>query len=228
MTYNVHGLRSGIRTVGRAIRAQEPDVVVLQESGGRLPLLRMGAVLGMQVAGDPVSFPRRRVKNAVLVRLPWRLRAHRFHRFAGGARLYPRGVLIAEISDGSRWFTVASVHLGLRPAERMRHAVRLEERVLAAAQEGSAVIGGDLNEFEDGRAVGLLAERFDDAWPRAQAAGNAEGSGATFPSWSPSARIDYVFASRDLAVRAARVPSDPTTARASDHLPVVVEIDRTA
>jgi len=215
MTWNVHGLRSGLPAIARAIRSLQPDVALLQESGPRLSLLRMGATLGMQVANDPFSFPRRRVKNALLVRFPWRLGRHRLHWFARSAHFYPRGVLVAEISDGTRQLVAASVHLGLRPGERLRHGAELERVVLRAAGDRPAVIGGDFNEFPDGRAIGALAPRFADVFA---------GAAPTFPSKAPTARIDYVFLSRDLEVHSARVPLDEEIARASDHLPVVVEI----
>ncbi len=215
MTWNVHGLRSGVPAVARAIRSLQPDLVLLQESGPRMSLLRMGATLGMQVANDPFTFPRRRVKNAVLVRFPWRLGRHRLHRFARSARFYPRGVLVAEVSDGAGQLVAASVHLGLRPGERLRHGAELERVVVRAAGDGSAVIGGDFNEFPQGRAIGALARSFADAFA---------GAAPTFPSKAPTARIDYVFLTRDLEISSARVPLDEGIARSSDHLPVVVEI----
>jgi endonuclease/exonuclease/phosphatase family metal-dependent hydrolase len=222
VTWNVHGLRSGIPAVARAMRSLEPDVALVQESGPRMSLLRMGATLGMQVANDPFSFPRRRVKNAVLVRYPWRLGPSRLHRFARSARFYPRGVLVAEISDGRRRLLAASVHLGLRPAERRRHSAELERIVLDAAGGGSAVIAGDFNEFATGRAIGALSGRFADA--ALDVAGVAGVAAPTFPSKEPVARIDYVFLTRDLEILSVRVPFEEDIARASDHLPVVVEI----
>jgi endonuclease/exonuclease/phosphatase family metal-dependent hydrolase len=215
VTWNVHGLSSGVPAVARAIGSLEPDVALLQESGPRMALLRMGAMLGMQVANDPFSFPRRRVKNAVLVRFPWRLSRHRLHRFPRSARFYPRGVLLAEISDGERRLVVASVHLGLRPGERLRHGAELEPVVLRAAGEDPAVIGGDFNELPEGRAIGALSRRFTDVFA---------GAAPTFPAKAPTTRIDYLFVTRDLVVRTARVPLEEEIARASDHLPVVVEI----
>jgi endonuclease/exonuclease/phosphatase family metal-dependent hydrolase len=195
----------------------EADVVFLQESGPRIALLRMAAALGMQVANDPFSFPRRRVKNAVLVRFPWRLAASRLHRFPRSARFYPRGVLVAELAESSAApaLIAASVHLGLRPGERLRHGAELQRVVSEAAAGRPAVIGGDFNEFPEGRAIRALSRRFTDA-----AAASAE---PTFPARQPTARIDYVFLTRDLELLAARVPLDDEVVRGSDHLPVIVE-----
>jgi hypothetical protein len=67
------------------------------------------------------------------------------------------------------------------------------------------VIGGDFNEFPEGRAIGALARRFADVFA---------GAAPTFPSKAPAARIDYVFLSRDVEVRSARVPLDEEISRA--------------
>jgi endonuclease/exonuclease/phosphatase family metal-dependent hydrolase len=220
MTWNVHGLRAGIPAVGRVIRSVEPDVVLLQESGPRIALLRLGAALGMQVADDPIAFPRRRVKNAVLARFPWVLGERWFHRFAESARFYPRGAMIAVVSDGVRGLVACSVHLGLRPAERIRHERELRRRLGEAARGRPAVIGGDFNELPDGRAIASLSRLYADAW-----ATSGVGRGETFPSKAPAARIDYVFLGPDLATRETRVPFDAGVVRGSDHLPVVTEIE---
>jgi endonuclease/exonuclease/phosphatase family metal-dependent hydrolase len=226
MTYNARGLRAGVRTVARAVRAAEPEILLLQESGGRLALGRLARSIGMQLANDPFSFPRRRVKNAVLCRSPWELGTQGFRRFSSSARFYPRGVITAEVRSGPVALRCASVHLGLRPAERIRHARELDE-LLRSDRRGVAedvVVGGDFNELPDGRAIAFLAGRLADAWAAAGAGGGAEGPGVTFPAQDPTARIDYVFVSGELEIRAARVPADAGTASASDHLPVVVDL----
>jgi endonuclease/exonuclease/phosphatase family metal-dependent hydrolase len=227
MTYNVRGLRAGVGAVAQAVRAAEPDVVLLQESGGRLALRRLAGSIGMELAADPFSFPRRRVKNAVLCRSPWQLDAREFRRFSSSVRFYPRGVVIAEVRAGPLVLRCASVHLGLRPAERLRHARELDEllRSNSGARVQDVVIGGDFNELPAGRAIASLAKRFADAWASAETAGRAEGSGATFPARGPTARIDYAFVSGEVDIRAARVPVDERTASASDHLPLVVDLE---
>jgi endonuclease/exonuclease/phosphatase family metal-dependent hydrolase len=224
MTYNARGLRAGVRAVALAVEAAEPDVLLLQESGGRLALRRLARSIGMELAADPFSFPRRRVKNALLCRSPWRLGGREFRRFSSSARFYPRGVVIAEARTGPLALRCASVHLGLRPGERLRHVRELDEllRSHLRAPSQPVVIGGDFNELPTGRAIGSLGQRFADAWASVE---SAEGSGATFPAPNPAARIDYVFVSGEVDIRAARVPGDDRTASASDHLPVLVDLE---
>src|SRR4029450_12663771 len=139
-------------------------------------------------AADPWSPLRRRVKDAVLVRPPWRIARRRQHRFEGGPWLYPRGALVATLEKGDGGFWAISIHLGLHPRERLAHA-----RALAGLVEGveaPIVAGGDLNERPDGRAVGVLSERFRDAWLL-----GGDSGGETFPADEPTARIDYLFVS---------------------------------
>jgi endonuclease/exonuclease/phosphatase family metal-dependent hydrolase len=142
-------------------------------------------------------------------------------RFMDSQRFYPRGALIAEIeSDGSntRAFAAIAVHLGLLPAERKRHAAELV--ALIASLEGPVVTGGDLNDVPTGKAPALVSRALWDVWLRV-----GESTGETFPSGGPEARIDYLFVSDDIRPVKALVPVGETFHEASDHLPIVAEID---
>ena len=214
-TYNVRGFRDGVERVVDAVHRIGPDVLLLQETGSRRTLRRFAATLGMGLAADPWSPLRRRVKDAVLVRPPWRPTVARQHRFAGSAFLYPRGVLATRLERPEALLWALSLHLGLRPAERTAHAEEL--LAVAAWLEGAPVVlGGDLNATPDQRAPRRIAERYPDAWVEA-----GEGDGPTFPADAPSARIDYLFAGPGLVVTAAWVAEEPS---ASDHRPVVADL----
>jgi endonuclease/exonuclease/phosphatase family metal-dependent hydrolase len=86
--------------------------------------------------------------------------------------------------------------------------------------EPPIVIGGDLNEFPDGPAARILAGLGWDAWTRI-----GFSTGETYPASDPSARIDYLFTSREVRVERAMVPKSAMIRTASDHLPVVVDLD---
>ena len=96
VVYNVRGFRDGSERLVRLVGHFRPDVLLLNETGGRWRVRRFAKALGMDLAADPWSPLRRRVKDAVLVRPPWRIAAHRQHRFEGGPWLYPRGALVAR------------------------------------------------------------------------------------------------------------------------------------
>jgi len=82
------------------------------------------------------------------------------------------------------------------------------------------VLAGDLNEPPDGPAFALLAGR------RVDAAG-ADAT-PTFPATFPGparARIDVLLVDPEIKIAGYRVVSSAAAARASDHLPVLADLD---
>ena len=222
VTYNVRGLRAGVDVIARVVRALDPDVLLLQETGSRRALRTFARETGMVAAADPWSPLRRRVKDAVLARDPWSLDTHRLHRFAGSSGWYPRGVLIARLGAegiGSIW--AASVHLGLDGAERGRHARELVELIDELEPTAAVVVGGDLNATPEHRAVATIGARLTDALGDS---GIGPHDAPTFPASAPTARIDHVFVSEELRVVAASVGAEGASG-ASDHLPVIVDVE---
>lgn len=216
LVYNVRGFRAGVAAVAAAVHGAAPDVALVCEGRSRGRLRRFARAMEMQVVA-PRWFPlSRSPRNAVLVRPPWRVLEWRLHRFGLSKRFYPRGALVAHLGRAGHRVWALSVHLGLAPAERRRHAEELLH--LVHSLDGPLFVGGDLNEGPDGSAVGWVAERLWDAWPAA-----GEGDGATFPSADPEHRIDYLFGSEHLTAERAGV-GGPATAGASDHRPLVVEL----
>lgn len=211
-TWNVRGLRGGVSAVTSVVRAQELDILLVQESGPRRRLRDLGATLGMTVCADPRAFARRRVKNAVLLRRGTASSVrHELRRFADASLLYPRGALVADVDER---FSAISIHLGLDGPERANHI-----RELLRSVEGSTgrfVFGGDLNVAPEDPGPSALAARATDCW-----AAVGEGDGFTFPSDAPSARIDYLFAGP--AVQPLRAWTAGGTV--SDHLMVVVDLE---
>jgi endonuclease/exonuclease/phosphatase family metal-dependent hydrolase len=214
-TYNVRGFREGRDRVVRAVRAIDPDVLLLQETGSRRKLRRFAAATGMSVAGDPWSPLRRRVKNAVLVRRGSSIASARLVRFAGSRRWYPRGAIVVRVGGAIELWAL-SVHLGLDGRERARQAEALIATI-APLEDAPVIVGGDLNATPDMRAPVRVAAALRDAWVEA-----GEGVGATFPATAPSARIDYLFVSEELEVRSVGLGSAEEPA--SDHVPVIAEV----
>jgi endonuclease/exonuclease/phosphatase family metal-dependent hydrolase len=210
-TWNVHGMRGGVKDIAGVIHTDEVDIVMLQESGPRRRLRTLGETLDMVVCADPWAFPCRRIQNAVLVRRGLAATvSHRLHRFSGNSLLSPRGVMLADVDHR---FSMLSVHLGLSRREREGHVGQL--RRLLEGSSGGHVIGADLNALPDDPALSSLSGLALDLWEVV-----GEGAGATFPSHAPTARIDYLFAGR--AFRPLRAWTAGGTA--SDHLMVVAEL----
>jgi endonuclease/exonuclease/phosphatase family metal-dependent hydrolase len=215
IVYNVKAFRLGLDRVTDVLRTLGPDLLLLQESGPRRSLRALGSALEMQVAADPLSPFRRRVKNAVLARPPWRIITHRLHRLEGSERFYPRGVLVAQAGRAGRRVWAASAHLGLVPVERGRHARDLTGLLEELA--GPIMLGMDLNETPERPSATWFARRYADAWAVA-----GKGEGPTFPSLDASARIDYLFVSGGVTVDGIHVAE--LAGAASDHLPIVADL----
>lgn len=216
VTYNVRGFRDGREHVATVVRGLVPDVLLLQETGSRRDLRRFANDVDMRAARDPWSPFRRRVKNAVLLRDPWRFASIELVRFPKARRWYPRGALVARAAAGADTIRAVSTHFGLGGAERVAQAGSLLES--AAASDGAAaIVGGDLNATSDTRAVRLIAEALRDAWLDA-----GRGEGPTFPASAPTARIDYLFVGDGVRITHARVATEASNA--SDHLPVTVDL----
>lgn len=213
LTWNVHGFRGG---VGAAVELSErlrPDVLLLQETGARGKLAAFVSALDLRVSADPAVPFRRRVRNAVGARKPWAIEATHHVRFQGASWWHPRGAAVADLGLGPARLRVISTHLGLRPEERGRHAGDLLVEV--DRYNGPSVVGADLNAHPHQQAATALAERMHDAWEP------SIGPGHTYPAGAPAARIDYVFVTGQIAVRDA----DVVPTEASDHLPVVAELE---
>lgn len=211
--YNVQMLRAGPARVAATVAEADPDLVLLNETGYvGWNLRRLARRLGMRVASGLHGF--RRIPNAVLVRPPWRIVASRTLRFPRFRRTVRRGAVVADLARAGVSLTAVSVHLGLAPDERRRHAELLTDEIAGLAP---VVIGGDLNEDPVGPAASWIRDRYWDAL------GEREGRDTfTFPSRAPRARIDYVFVSDGVVVEHAWVHA--AAKDASDHLPVVAEL----
>lgn len=218
LVHNVRGFENGVAPVAAVVEAEEPDVALVQECGRPTRLRAFARAVGMTRVSAPHEPWRRGLHLAALVRPPWTVLDHRAVRFAGSAPLSPRGVLVTRVGAGDAAIWALSSHLGLRAGERRRHADHLAG--LAARLDGPIVLGVDLNERPAGRAARRLAGELRDVWPAA-----GRGPGRTFPADAPAARIDACFVSAEWIPVAAWVPGGPGVVGASDHRPLVVDLE---
>lgn len=135
----------------------------------------------------------------------------------------PRGAIWATVAVEGRTVQVVSTHFGLYRAERRRQSIELVGPQWLASPEfqGPAIVCGDLNALPHGATYRRLAARLRDA-QRAAPDGHPQ---PTYPSFRPLVRLDHVFVSAEVKVAAVRVPRDAHARRASDHLPLVVDVD---
>ncbi len=216
LVWNVHGFRSGLGAVADVIANEQPDVILLQESRSRRSARRLAKRLGMGWVSSHRMF--NRVRNAVLYSSDWRLVSVKIQDFPKLGRTIRRGFIAAELRRLGAPLTAVATHLGLAPRERVHHARLLTDYL--AGVNGPLVVGVDVNEGPDGTAARWISERLFDAFATA-----GDGDGLTFPAKAPTARIDYIFARDVTQVTASWVSRARNVRTASDHLPVVAELE---
>lgn len=214
--YNVQSFRAGVQRAVEALGHEKPDIVMVQECGPRRTLGRFAQLLEMDTVSSHRLFTR--VRNAILFRRPWRLSRVDIHDLAREGRTLHRGFIVAHLRARGVPLTAVSAHLGLAPRERERHARELTDHV--AGLDGALIVGVDLNEGPDGPAARWIGERLFDAGARV-----GVGVRETFPAPGPTARIDYVFVNQAASVTRCWVASAQAAIEASDHRPVLAEVD---
>jgi endonuclease/exonuclease/phosphatase family metal-dependent hydrolase len=216
LTYNVHGRRDDTVALGAAVRALEPDVVVVQEAPRRLGWRRACASLadsfGMVVAAGGLPA----LGNLIVVSLRVRVHDTWCLRYPLTPGRHLRGAAFARCSVGGAGVTVAGSHLATDPAERPQQAKHWKAALDAVA--GPLVAAADLNEGPGGAAWRTVAAGLLDT------AGAADAHRPTFPARAPRTRLDAIFVSHGVEVRRHTVVDTDETRRASDHLPVLAEL----
>lgn len=218
MSWNVRSLRDDKQAVAETIRALNPDVLFVQEAPrflrARSKLAALAREAGLVIACGGKSA----AGVALLVDLRVDVDDVREILLPKSPGLHQRGLAMATVSLGARRFVAGSIHLGLQPQERLRHASAVA-KALNKAGLAETVVSGDLNETASGSAWQLLAKDRDDT-------GKAAGA-KTFPSRAPRRRIDTILvptAWQVTSVSPTEIVSESTLIRATDHRPVVVDV----
>jgi endonuclease/exonuclease/phosphatase family metal-dependent hydrolase len=218
-TYNVQSLRAGVDRAVEVLAPDRPDIVLIQESGPRRILKRFARAMEMEFVSSHRLFTR--VQNAVLFRAPWRVTTVEVHDLPPQGRTHPRGFVVAKLRAHGTPLTAVAAHLGLVPIERFHHARLVADHV--AGVDGPLIVGVDVNEGPEGPTTRWLSERLFDAG--VQPGGDAR---PTLPAWDPTVRIDYLFVNEAAPVVRSWVPTSPAASVASDHRPVLAEVNLSA
>lgn len=236
VTYNTHSClgndgRISPRRIARVLAAQAPDVVALQEldlghrrSRAEDQSAIIAAELGFHAVFCPtVTHGEEHYGHALLSRWP----IHVVHRALlpsdkSGWWKEPRTALWARVFVDGRWVNVITTHLGLGRTERLMQMQELlgPKWIGAIPREEPVIFCGDFNLSPGSQPYELAAAYLRDA----QELCNDHRPLRTFTSARPFTRIDHVFLSGPVQVDRVRVPRDHLTRLASDHLPLVIDL----
>ena len=242
MTYNVHRCVGtdralDVERVAEVIAAEMPDVVALQE----LDVMRrrtrtvdqahrLAELLKMKFHFHPaMAVEEELYGDAILTALPERrIRAEGLPLYRRVPGLEPRGALWVEVMVGDTPVQIINTHLGLIPQEQKRQAAALLGDTWMGDRQWTApgVLLGDFNASPYSATYRLLRAAMRDA--QTPVAGWTRAPTSTFPSSFPFMRIDHVFLTKGLKTLSVRSPYDARARTASDHLPLVVDLEVTA
>ena len=235
MSWNVHSLRGtdGRRDpdrIARVIEDLRPDIAGLQEVGGELAADGprdvaevLAGLTGMQSAFGPTRhFGGHPYGNGILSRHP--IDATRTYDLSVPGR-EPRGCLRADVAVGDVRVHFFSAHLGLQGRERRKQVAQLlsADILRDTALAHPLVLVGDFNSLSNRSAV--------PRWLRRQltdCAHEARHEAPTFPSAFPLIRLDRAFVDSAFRVVGCEVVRSALARRASDHLPLVVDLELSA
>jgi endonuclease/exonuclease/phosphatase family metal-dependent hydrolase len=226
-TYNVHACvgtdgRHDPARVSAVIAELDADIVALQEFTypldvaleTRTPVVlttldRYACALGPARQTDTHCFG-----NALLTRLPI-VEVHRLD--LSLAPWEQRGALAATLDLAGVEVHVLASHFGLRLRER-RVQVRRVLDYLDSVRHTLVVVLGDFNDWLPGRSVVHVLDRRLGRQPRPR----------SFPSSFPLAALDRIWVHPAQSLRRIAAHRSRLARVASDHLPVVAEIEWTA
>ncbi|WP_346836470.1 endonuclease/exonuclease/phosphatase family protein [Microbulbifer sp. SAOS-129_SWC] len=244
MTYNVHSCRGvdgklSPQRIARVIARYNPDVVALQEldvmrerSGGLDQAQRLARLLAMDFHFQPaLHLEEERYGDAILSRVPMRMvkkdilpgppstKPGLFNPAADE----PRGAVWVEVTHGDHKVQIFNTHLGLGKAERLLQVDALlgPEWLSHPSCNGPKVLLGDFNALPNAAEIKRLLGPLRDA--QVQAPDHTPRG--TFFSRMPKVRIDHIFVSPGLKVQRIIVPNTELSRQASDHLPLIADIE---
>ncbi len=238
MTYNVHGCygtdgRISPRRIARIIEAEtpDPDIVALQEidHGRRRSRAEDQAGLIAQLTGmnyefcPTVTVDGEHYGHALFS--PWPMEVVKRARLPaapGRGKSEPRAALWVRIAVAGRMINVVTTHLGLGWNEGLVQVRALlgEDWLGGIPADEPVVLCGDFNLSPGGAAYRHLTSRLRDA----QLALRGHTPLRTFSSIRPILRIDHVMLSPHFEVKGVSVPRNHLTRVASDHFPLVVDL----
>ena len=241
LTYNIqHGGRGRLDALAAVIAGCTPDLVLLQEATDASTVERLAAATGMADWRTSGTYSLGFLSRRPVAHVEWvrpRISRHAF---------------IEVVPDGGT-LRVFGVHLSAVHAAWTEHRRVLELRALlrgvARHQHGFHVLAGDFNTLAPGDELDVaqlplrirpliwlsggrvnwrtIQTVLDAGYVDAFRVKHPDDPGLTLPTPIPHVRLDYVFVPGAHAGRLidCRVARDPAAAAASDHFPVIADLD---
>ncbi|HEV7192198.1 MAG TPA: endonuclease/exonuclease/phosphatase family protein [Jatrophihabitantaceae bacterium] len=220
MTYNIRSMRDDRAALARVISAAAPDVVCVQEAPRFLRWRSTCAALARMSGLVVVGGGRPAAANLVLSTLSVDVVSVSHVLFTKDRGLHQRGTAVAVFRFRGITFAVAGTHLDTRPEPRLRHIAELDAAIAAHVPAGvPVVVAADVNDQPGSPAWSALTRGRTDAFTA------TDGPIFTSTARRPHQTIDGIFADSRVTVRQVSVISNDDTAAASDHLPVLAEIE---
>lgn len=228
MTYNIRsgrGLdgRLNLDRIAAVIAAESPDLIALQEVDSKRRRTRhqdqahwLAEQLGYHCAfGAARRWKQGEYGNAILSRFPYtefrRIALPKPTRLPVESRCLLQCRFVVEGRELEFWNT----HLGLLATERRLQMQTLMQKLLES-QGASLILCGDFNARIRSREVTGLALHLHRA-----------SSPRTFPAFLPVVHLDHVFVTPYWRVVSSHVGRGALAKKASDHLPLVVDLEPT-
>jgi endonuclease/exonuclease/phosphatase family metal-dependent hydrolase len=221
LSYNVRSMRDDRDALARVIRCAEPDVVCVQEAPRFLRWRSTCAALARSSGLVVVGGGRPAGANLIMSTLGVDVVKTVDVLFSKDPGLHQRGVALALLRFHGTEFSVAGTHLDGRAEPRLRHVVELHSAISRYLPPAKPVIvAGDVNDHPGTPTWLALTEQRIDAFAAA-----GVGSAFTSTAADPHQTIDGIFVDPRVTVVSAHVLDGPDVVAASDHRPVLAELD---
>ena len=230
MSYNIHhgeGLdgKVDLERIAALVKKEAADIVALQEVEKGVERTKrrdlpaeLAALTGMTcVFSNNYNFQGGEYGNAVLTRYQVKGWTNTHYKMLRPGE--QRGILQLKLDVRGREVVIMNTHIDFRPddSERLLNTETISQ--LVSNNSGTPIIlCGDFNDVPESRTYERLAALFVDSWKVA-----GTGLGFTIPAEGPKKRIDYIWISRGSRIIPLKMWVPET--RASDHLPIVAELE---
>lgn len=237
ITYNVHGCKGtdgkiSPERIAEVISQYDPDIVALQELD--LGRKRSGEIdqphliakyLEMKHYFHPaIEVEEGQYGNAVLSRYPLDLvKAAKLPSLPKMKRLEPRGAIWVSVNVGEKSIQFLNTHLGLKKKESLFQTETLLGEDWLGHQDCSTpkIFCGDFN----ARSCSTVCHKISRVLNDVQLVMENHKPKATWSSFLPLFRIDHIFVSFEIDVTHVEVPNTRLNKLASDHLPLIADLN---